>query len=284
MSEPYVTVDGEAEPVPIRGRLVVGRDCFGIAPEQRFVVDDDEVSRHHLEIRLGPDGRRASLIDTSANGTRLNGARVERGAPIELIDGDRIRVGATELEFRSPCAPMPIVADADPRSTARPVKLARMAIAVGDIISYTAISESVDAQLVSAEVGRLFSELRTLLSRYRGTVGNYVGDALLALWEHDEFDDAVDRALGFAFDAIELVDSIAARFEIRHPDGGPIRMGWGIVDGVVSTASIGGFAHSVHGDPANLAFRLAGLAGRDQPGTLATAKVLDGATISTGQE
>ena len=69
--------------VPVHHRLVVGRECVGVAPDLRLILDEPSVSRNHLEIRIAPDGG-ATLIDASTNGTRVNGSTVQRGAKVPL--------------------------------------------------------------------------------------------------------------------------------------------------------------------------------------------------------
>ncbi len=276
----YVLVDepsGERR-VEVGPRLFIGRECSGVDPAQRLIVTDVEVSRHHCEIRLEEGSGEATLLDTSSNGTRLNGSRIERGAPVLLADGDRIIIGGTSLVFRHrprPGAPAP----REHAMTARLVRPAEMTIAVGDIVDYSSVSEVVPSAELSEAVGTLFGELRKLLHRHGGAIGNYAGDALFALWELEHLPDGADRALRFALAARDLVAEVAERLSIRDLSGEPLRMGWGVVIGEASTGSIDGAAAIVLGDAANLAFRLSSVAGRDQrPEVLATATVLERAS------
>ena len=73
------------------GPLPLGRD-----PASAVRLRDTEVSRHHAELRPGPD-RTFRLVDLgSANGTYLNDRPVEQ-SPIR--SGDRLRLGQTVLVF-----------------------------------------------------------------------------------------------------------------------------------------------------------------------------------------
>jgi hypothetical protein len=59
-------------------------------------IEDPLVSRHHARIVL--EGDRATVYDLgSRNGVKVNGAPVKD--PIELRDGDRLRIGTQELVF-----------------------------------------------------------------------------------------------------------------------------------------------------------------------------------------
>ena len=70
---------------------------FGRLPECTVSFDDTNVSRQHAEIR--PEGDGFVLSDLgSTNGTKVNGARITRH---RLVDGDRITLGSTVVEFRA---------------------------------------------------------------------------------------------------------------------------------------------------------------------------------------
>jgi pSer/pThr/pTyr-binding forkhead associated (FHA) protein len=128
----------EERRVPVQGRMFIGRDCSGVAEEHRLVIDHPEVSRHHLEIRLDPERGRACAIDTSTNGTRLNGVRLERAEPVTIRSGDRLAVGPFVLEFRS--AAYRDSGIIDTRRTNRPVRGTPLILVVGDIVDYSGVS------------------------------------------------------------------------------------------------------------------------------------------------
>ena len=92
---------GPERQVPIYDQLFVGRECAGIGEARRLVIDDPEMSRTHLEIRLDAANNQAFVIDTSTNGTLLNGIRLERAVPRPIKPGDEIRIGDIALTFRS---------------------------------------------------------------------------------------------------------------------------------------------------------------------------------------
>ena len=73
--------------------LLIGRH----APEDEGRLGDDpEISRRHARVSRGADGRLAIEDLGSANGTYVNGERID--APRTLEHGDLIRVGTTVLE------------------------------------------------------------------------------------------------------------------------------------------------------------------------------------------
>jgi pSer/pThr/pTyr-binding forkhead associated (FHA) protein len=76
--------------------LTLGRDAGS-----DVVVAGHEVSRQHAEIRSDPDGY--ILVDTSVNGTFVNGERI--GKTHRLARADVIRIGNDEFRFYADVAP-----------------------------------------------------------------------------------------------------------------------------------------------------------------------------------
>jgi hypothetical protein len=87
-----VTADGN--------RVQVGLDpvTIGRHPECDVVLNDQEVSRQHAEVRR-EEGRFLVVDLGSLNGTKVNGAGVKAPRPLE--DGDVITIGAHTIRFES---------------------------------------------------------------------------------------------------------------------------------------------------------------------------------------
>jgi class 3 adenylate cyclase len=260
---PFVVVRAGASSeyrVPVPGRLFVGRECDGVAEFQKLAIPDELISRNHLEIRLEPDRSRAVVVDTSTNGTRLNGSRIERAVPVPLKSGDRLALGAVELEFRS--LEFLDSGERDRRETFHEVHSAEMVMVVGDIANYSTIARHADLDALVRGVEALFDQLHVLLRSHRGTLSHYAGDAIFAVWELDSMPDAVDRGVTFALAAADEVRRLAPELSLMGPDGEPIEMGWGIVLGEAAFSSLSGGIATVLGDAVNFAFRLAAVAAR----------------------
>ena len=264
--------------LPVYDWLVVGRECAGHDEQHRLLIDDPAVSRTHLELRLDFDLDQAWLTDLSTNGTRLNGQRIERSVPVRIKPGDRVRLGGTELQFRSrrfvsrPGRAGP--AGARRSATLREATVVDMVMVVGDIVGYSSIAETTGGLKLLENIDRLYAELRQILSRRHGTLSNYVGDAFFATWEVAATPDAALAATAFAVEAAETVPRIAASLDLRDPGRGPLRMGWGVASGPAAVSLLTGMLVTVLGDATNVAFRLSGLAGRDgQPDVLVTEAV-----------
>lgn len=264
---------------PVYDWLVVGRECSGVTDRHRLLVEDPAISRTHLEVRLDFDTDEAWLTDHSTNGTRLNGQRIERSVSVRLKPGDRVRLGRVELQFRS----RRFTASTGRASTQtlRQISVGEMVMVVGDILSFSTIAEATDDRRLLEAVDKLYAELRQILARHHGTLSNYVGDAFFATWEANESPDAAGAAVAFAVEAAETVPRIAAGLDLRDPDGGPLRMGWGVACGPAAVSLLTGMLVTVLGDATNVAFRLSGLAGRDgRPDVLVTDAVHRSATAS----
>ena len=253
--------DGGAEHrVPIFDQLFIGRECAGIAESRRLVIDDPEMSRTHLEIRLDGAADQAFVIDTSSNGTLLNCVRLERAVLLPIRPGDEIRIGDVALTFRS--QRFTTVAGIPPLRTQARINTTAMVMVVGDIVNYSTISQVTDEAVMARSLHTLWQRLGGVLSAHHGTLSYYAGDALFAVWELERLPAAAELAIDFALAANRLVEQFGAELPLRSPDGSPIRMGWGVVNGNVARAAMTRSADAVIGDAPNVAFRLAGIAGR----------------------
>jgi class 3 adenylate cyclase len=247
--------------VPLTGRLLIGRECAGVEPERRLIFDDPQISRDHVELRSEP-GRTSVLVDMSTNGTWVNGRRVERGEQIRIGDGDSIDVGGQELVFHL-SEPAAAASAADTHRTIMRVGVVKMAIVVADVVGYTTLTETYGGHDVAAISDELFAALNQLLPEHGGTVVNYIGDAILAGWDLDRDPTAAEKAIRYALAGHELVTERAAGLPLRGADGEPLRMGWAVTTGEAASGRPSATRQTVHGDAVNLAFRLSGLAARD---------------------
>lgn len=84
------------ERIPLRGRAVT----VGRSRDRDVSVDDERVSRRHA--RFEPEGGGWAVSDErSANGTRVDGERLEPGSRRPLHDGAEIAVGPVIFTFES---------------------------------------------------------------------------------------------------------------------------------------------------------------------------------------
>jgi class 3 adenylate cyclase len=246
--------------IVVQDRLYVGRECAGIDDDHRLLVEGPDISRDHLEIRLDPALQSAYVIDSSTNGTRLNGVRIERAVRVPLKSGDRLKLGDVELQFHSDL--FRVTGELDSRRTSRRITTADLVMAVGDVVDYSAMAETNADEVIAADMETLYSELRRLLRRHQGTLSDLVGDAFFAVWELEHIEGAGRLAVDFALAAGAAVERIAPTLGVTTPSGAPLRMGWGIVRGEAAVSTLTGSVVSIVGDDTNVAFRLSGVAGR----------------------
>jgi hypothetical protein len=88
-----VIEEGGVRAVPLDKELMT----IGRLSECDIVVHDSGASRRHAQIRTA-DGASTVTDLGSTNGTKVNGRDVQSA---QLSDGDRITVGATQIEYRS---------------------------------------------------------------------------------------------------------------------------------------------------------------------------------------
>src|SRR6201998_2317360 len=253
-------VNGGEQSGPIFDQLFVGRRCSGIEEQRRLVIDDPNISRNHLEIRLDVASDRAYLIDTSTNGTLLNGMPLERAMQVPIKPDDRISIGDREVIFRSDRFNAALMSGTNPTLTR--ILEETMVMVVGDITNYSTISEVTENRVIAGSLNYLWHELARALRTHRGTLNHYAGDALYAVWELRRIPTANELAIDFALAANRRVEELAPTLPLRAPDGSPIRMGWGVVQGRAAIAAMTRTVNAVIGDATNGAVRLAGVAGR----------------------
>ena len=260
--------------VPIFGQLFVGRECVGINKPHRLVISDPEISRNHLEIRLDPESDQAFVIDTSTNGTSVNGMRLSRAVPQSIRPDDQIRIGTVAMTFRSTRFTTVGVLDSGYTRTA--ITSATMVMVAGDITNYSTIAQVTDSMVIAESLNVLWHELGQVLSAHRGTLNHYAGDALYAVWEMGMLPQANELAINFALAANRRVEELGPELPLRGPDGSPIHMGWGVARGEAALAAMTRSVEAVIGDSTNVAFRMAGLAGRHgRAAVVATSAVHD---------
>jgi DNA-binding winged helix-turn-helix (wHTH) protein len=88
--------DGQRLPLSV-GEHVIGRD-----PDVEIRLDQSTVSRRHARLVVTREGAMLEAFD-SKNGTFLGSERVS--APIQLADGDAIRVGSVLMTFHVRTSP-----------------------------------------------------------------------------------------------------------------------------------------------------------------------------------
>ena len=134
-----------------------------------------------------------------------------------------------------------------------------VSVLFADMVNFTAFSESTDTSQVIEVLNQHFEVFHRIIDYYGGVVDKYIGDAVMAVFNHPKDDPAHPRSAVKA--ALAMVEA-CRRLGVLRPDGEPIQFRVGINCGEVIVGPIGAerrLEYTVIGDTVNIASRLAGL-------------------------
>src|SRR5438105_4989016 len=131
-----------------------------------------------------------------------------------------------------------------------------VSVLFADLVGFTALSESRDAEEVRELLSRYFNTAERLMSLYGGTVEKFIGDAVMAVWGTPvaQEDDA-ERAVRAALDLVAAVADLAPGVRARA----------GVLTGEAAVTLAATGQGMVAGDLVNTASRIQSAA---QPGTV----------------
>src|SRR3989454_1537324 len=137
----------------------------------------------------------------------------------------------------------------------------RVTVMFYDVSGFTAMSERLDPEEVHGIMDRAFGVILTEVHRYEGTINQFLGDGVMALFGAPiAHEDHAHRALSAALAIQRELDPLAD--EVRRAHGVEFRMRMGINTGVVVVGAIGKdlrMDYTAVGDTTNLAARLLAL-------------------------
>jgi adenylate cyclase len=151
------------------------------------VLQDDVVSRRHAMIQLTENDEYLLIDLGSRNGTFLNDARVS--TPCVLADGDQIRIGVCQLQFRCDSSVRrtdETASAAVDASVTKAMYAPRLvSVLVVDVRGYTKLAQIIDHALLCQLIGSWFREAGQIMEKYGAWALKYIGDAVMAVWLHD---------------------------------------------------------------------------------------------------
>ncbi len=135
-----------------------------------------------------------------------------------------------------------------------------------DVTGFTALSEKLDPENVTAVLNDCFTSLITTILRYEGTIDKFIGDGIMAMFgaPHAHENDT-ERAVRCALDMAADLQHFNARRAADLPD--PLGLHIGLHSGMVIAGNVGSderMNYSVIGDTVNLASRLVEIAPRGE--------------------
>jgi len=150
-----------------------------------------------------------------------------------------------------------VAPDAGSASTVAERKL--VSVLFADLVGFTSISESRDAEAVREQLTEYFGVAQEIVTRYGGTVEKFIGDAVMAVWGTPvAHEDDAERAVRAA---LELVDAVG---HLGH-DGEGLSARAGVLTGEAAVTLGASNQGMVAGDLVNTASRLQSVA---PPGTV----------------
>src|SRR4051812_6287959 len=161
------------------------------------------------------------------------------------ICGEAVTAATTPVAV--PASPAPAASVPEPATERRLVS-----VLFADLMGFTALSESRDAEEVRALLSRYFDTCRRLIELYGGTVEKFIGDAVMAVWgTPTATEDDAERAVRAALDLVAAVSALGQ--EVGAED---LRARAGVLTGeaAVNLAAVG--EGMVAGDIVNTASRV----------------------------
>jgi class 3 adenylate cyclase/tetratricopeptide (TPR) repeat protein len=140
-----------------------------------------------------------------------------------------------------------------------------------DVSGFTAMSDKLDPEDVHAIMDRAFEVILNAVHRYEGTINQFLGDGVMALFGAPiAHEDHAHRALSAALAIQQELQPLAA--DVRRMHGVEFSMRMGINTGLVVVGAIGKdlrMDYTAVGDTTNLAARFLGLA---KPGQIVVSR------------
>jgi class 3 adenylate cyclase/tetratricopeptide (TPR) repeat protein len=152
-------------------------------------------------------------------------------------------------------------AAASPAPPERETERRLVSVLFADLVGFTTLSESRDAEDVRELLSRYFDTCRQIIGRYGGTVEKFIGDAVMAVWGAPvaQEDDA-ERAVRAALDLVDAVGAMGT--EVGATD---LRARAGVLTGEAAVNLAAQGQGMVAGDLVNTASRIQSAA---EPGTV----------------
>lgn len=164
----------------------------------------------------------------------------------------------------------------DPSMLSLGGELRELTVLFCDIRGFTALSEGMDPQALTAMLNNFLTPMSDVLLTSEATIDKYMGDAIMAFWNAPfEIRDHRRCACLAALKMMETLDELNSR------TGYDLRIGIGLNSGTCCVGNLGSsqrFSYSAIGDGVNVASRVEGLCKQYGISILLTDSVAEGAS------
>lgn len=113
----------------------------------------------------------------------------------------------------------------------------QVTVLFADVCGFTALSERLDPEQVSEIMDRTFEVILEAVHEHGGTVNQFLGDGVMALFGEEPGEHHACRALSAALDVRERLESV--RREVQRSYGADVRVRMSINTGPVVVGTIG---------------------------------------------
>ena len=135
----------------------------------------------------------------------------------------------------------------------------QVTVLFADMVGFTPFSESTDTQVVVHVLNRHFEVFHRIITYYGGHVDKYIGDAVMAVFNHPVTE--LDHARHAAKSALAMAMA-CDKLNMKQPNGQAIQFRLGLNCGYVIVGNIGAakrLEYTVIGDAVNVASRMGGI-------------------------
>jgi len=134
-----------------------------------------------------------------------------------------------------------------------------VSVLFADMVSFTSFSESTQTEEVVRLLNRHFEVFHRVITYYGGHVDKYIGDAVMAVFNHPVSEVKHVRHAALAGLAM---NTACQKMGIKRPDGDPVSFRFGLNCGQAIVGNVGAarrLEYTVIGDAVNVASRMSGL-------------------------